>query len=71
METAAGGHEVKDMCGGGCSRFYIRAWEKGGVLNNLLPGEEFYFAGADQRNKSADQKKKIHTNSETGVGRET
>ena len=40
VETAAGGHEVKDMCGGGSGRFYIGAWEqRGGVLNNLLPGE--------------------------------
>jgi len=31
--------EVKDMCGGGCSRFYKGAWERGEGLNNLLPGE--------------------------------
>ena len=29
VETATGGHEIKDMFGGVCSRFYIVAWEQG------------------------------------------
>jgi hypothetical protein len=41
VKTAAGGHEMKDVCGGVCSRVYIGAWEQreGVFLNNLLPGE--------------------------------
>ena len=41
VETATGGHEMKDICGGVCSHFFIYgSGRRGGlVLRNLLPCE--------------------------------